>query len=100
MSSGHVLPLKVYLAVFGALMGLTAITTAVAYVDLGAANTAIALAIAGFKVVLVVLYFMHVRYSSRLVWVFALASAYWLLILFGFLMTDYVTRTPVPGWGA
>jgi len=98
--SGHVLPLRVYYSVFGALLVLTAVTTWIAYLDLGAWNTPIALAIAGFKVVLVVLYFMHVRYSGKLIWVAVVASAYWLLILFGFLMADYVTRQPIDGWTA
>jgi len=96
--SGHVIPARVYYGVFGALLALTAITTWIAYQDLGAWNTPIALAIAGFKVVLVVLYFMHVRYSPKLIWVAVVASAYWLLIFFGFLMADYLTRRPVAGW--
>jgi len=94
----HVLPLRVYLQVFAALMTLTAVTTGIAFVDLGAWNTVVALTIALVKVVVVVLWFMHVKYSPRLIWVAALASLYWLLILFGFLMSDYVTRVPVEGW--
>ena len=56
------------------------------------------MSIAATKVVIVVLYFMHVKYSSRLVWIFAAAGVYWLVIFFGFLMTDYFTRIPVGGW--
>ena len=96
--SGHVLPLRTYFAVFIGLLVLTAVTTGVSYLDFGAWNVVVALSIAMLKVVLVVLYFMHVKYSSKLVWVAAVAGLYWLLILFGFLMCDYVTRNPVHGW--
>ena len=100
MSSGHALPLRMYFAVFGTLLFLTWFTWWIATVDLGGWNTAIALSVAMTKVVLVVLYFMHVKYSSKLVWVFAAAGAYWLTIFFVFLMSDYLTRNPVTGWGA
>ena len=94
----HILPIKTYFKVFGALLGLTGLTTWIAYQDLGFLNTPVALGIASLKVVVVILYFMHVKYSSKLVWVAAVAGLYWLLILFGFLMCDYVTRNPVHGW--
>lgn len=98
MSAGHVLPVRVYLSVFGALITLTALTTWIAYLDLGPLNTVIALTIAVTKSLLVVLYFMHVRYSSRLVMVFSIAGFYWLILLLGFVMSDYLTRTSVSGW--
>jgi cytochrome c oxidase subunit 4 len=67
--------------------------------DLGRLNDAVALAIAGTKATLVILYFMHVRYSTKLIWVFALAGFAWLLLFFVLILSDYETRVPVPGWG-
>jgi cytochrome c oxidase subunit 4 len=96
---GHVLPLRVYLAVFLALLGGTALTTWVASHDLGGLNDVVALAIAGTKAALVILYFMHVRYQSRLVWVFSLAGFVWLVLFFILILADYETRLPVQGWG-
>ena len=90
----HVTPVSAYLAIFGALMVLTIITVAVAWLDLGTLNIAVALAVAVVKASLVVLYFMHLKYSSRLTWVGAGAGFFWLLILFGITMADYGTR----GW--
>jgi len=92
----HVVPATLYYAVFAALMVLTAVTVGVAYIDLGALNIAVALAVAVVKAALVVLFFMHVKYSSRLVQLVVLASIVWLIILFAITLTDYVTR----GWMA
>ena len=64
--SEHVVPLKTYIGVFLALMALTALTTGVAYIDLGALNTVAALTIAVVKMLLVILYFMHARYATGL----------------------------------
>jgi cytochrome c oxidase subunit 4 len=97
--SSHVLPLRVYLAVFLALLGGTALTTWVATHDLGSLNDAMALAIAGTKAALVILYFMHVRYQTRLVWVFSLAGFVWLVLFFILILADYETRLPAVGWG-
>ena len=90
----HVTPISAYLAIFGALMVLTAITVAVAWLDLGTVNVGVALAVAVVKASLVVLFFMHLKYSSRLTWIVAGAGLFWLLILLGILMADYATR----GW--
>ena len=95
--SGHVAPKSMYYAVFAALMVGTAITVAVAFVDLGALNNVVMLGIAMTKATLVVLYFMHVRWSTRLTWVIAASGFFWLLILFGLTMQDYLTRGWVPG---
>lgn len=95
--SGHVAPKSMYYAVFAALMVGTAITVAAAFVDLGALNNVVMLAIAITKATLVVLYFMHVRWSSRLTWVVAASGFFWLMILFGLTMQDYLTRGWVPG---
>jgi cytochrome c oxidase subunit IV len=93
MSSGHVLSVKLYAVIFGALIALTLTTTGVAFMDLGRGlNAVIALAIAFLKALLVILYFMHARYSSRLTWVFAGAGFFWLMILIGGTMDDFLTR--------
>jgi len=99
MSSSHVLPLRVYFQVFGALLALTGVTTWIAYQDLGVLNTPVAIGIASVKTLLVILFFMHVRYSSRLVMVVAASGFVWLLIFFALTLQDYVTRTAVPAWG-
>lgn len=86
--------LKNYAAVFAALLVLTALTTAVAWVDLGGEfNVVVALAIAGAKASLVALYFMHLRHGSRLSWVFAGAGFFWLMILIALTLSDTLTRT-------
>jgi cytochrome c oxidase subunit 4 len=86
-----------YYAVFAALMVGTALTVGVAFIDLGAMNNVLMLGIAITKATLVVLYFMHVRWSTRLTWVVAASGFFWLLILFGLTMTDYLSRGWVPG---
>ena len=96
---GHVAPLSMYLGVFALLVVGTVITVAVAYVDLGFLNTAVALGIACTKATFVVLYFMHVRWASRLTWLVIAASVFWLILMFAIGMTDYLTRDwmGVPG---
>ena len=88
----HVVPLTIYYAIFGILMVLTGVTVGVAYIDLGRWNTVVALAIAGFKAMIVVLYFMHVKYSTRLVKLTVIAGLYWMVILFALTLGDYLTR--------
>ena len=95
--SGHVAPKSLYYRVFAALMIGTAITVAAAFVDLGALNNVVMLGIAITKATLVVLFFMHVRWGTRLTWVIAASGFFWLLILFGLTMQDYLTRGMVPG---
>ena len=96
---GHVVPIPVYLGTFAALMVLLVLTLAVAPLRLGTAvNTAIAMSIAVAKATLVVLYFMHVRYSSKLVWLWAGIGFLWLVILFVITMSDYLTRFTIQGW--
>ena len=90
--SGHVSPKSHYLAIFAALLVLTLVTVKVAYLDLGPLNTVAALTIACIKGLLVVLFFMHVKYGSRLTWGFAGAGFFWLIFLFGITMVDYVSR--------
>ena len=93
-SGHHVVPVKTYLVIFGALMVFTAITVAAAFVDMGALNNVVMIAIAVTKATLVVLFFMHVKYSTRLIPLVAAIGFGWLLILFGITMSDYLTR----GW--
>ena len=73
-------------------MVLTVVTYLVAKVDLGRFNAIVALTIAVIKALLVVLYFMHLRYSSRLTWIFVGAGFFWLLIMIVLTLSDYMTR--------
>lgn len=91
----HVVSRTTYLAVFSALMILTVVTVLVAFVDLGLANPIVALSIATLKATLVLLFFMHLRWSSRLTWVFGGSALFWLGILFVLTLSDYATRA----WG-
>jgi cytochrome c oxidase subunit IV len=90
--AAHISPKSTYYAIFAALMVGTAITVAVAFVNLGAFNFPVALAIAVTKATLVVLFFMHVKYSSRLTKLFVGMALFFLLTLFGLTMTDYLSR--------
>jgi cytochrome c oxidase subunit 4 len=92
--SEHIVPVKIYVAVFAALMVLTATTTAVSSIDLGPWNTVVALGIAIVKATLVVLFFMHVKYSPRLTSAVILGGVFWLLILLTLTLSDFATR----GW--
>jgi len=86
-----------YYAVFAALLVGTGLTVAVAFKDLGALNNVLMLGIASTKALLVILFFMHVRWATRLTWVVAASGFVWLLILFGITMSDYLTRGWVEG---
>ena len=90
--SGHISPKSTYYTIFGLLMVLTAVTVAVAFVNLGALNFPVAIAIAITKASLVVLFFMHVKYSSQLTKLFVSMAFFFLMILFGLTMTDYLSR--------
>jgi cytochrome c oxidase subunit 4 len=92
MTHDHVVSLKVYFLVFAALMVGTIVTVAAARIDLGNLNVVVALTIAVVKAMLVVLYFMHLRYTHRLNWVFAGAAVFWLVLLIGVTMADYLAR--------
>ena len=92
----HVAPTRLYYAIFAALMILTAVTVAVAFRDLGLMNTYVAMTIAVAKATLVVLYFMHVRWSGRLVPILLAVGLLWLVILITLTMSDYASR----GWMA
>ncbi len=87
----HIGP-KFYLIIYGALLGLVVLTVLAALLDLGAANFGVAMSIALAKMVLIILYFMHVRYSDRLTWVFSTAAFLWLLIFIVGTLNDYFSR--------
>ena len=88
----HVVRPRVYVTIFLALMALTALTTWVAYIDLGLLNVVIMLAIAGLKASLVVLWFMHARYESQLTRVTILGAVFWLLVLIVISASDIFIR--------
>jgi cytochrome c oxidase subunit IV len=88
----HVTPRKVYFLVFAALLVLTGLTVAAAEVDMGPLNDVVALTIAVVKGLLVMLFFMHLRYSTRLTALTAVAGLFWLAILIAFTMADYASR--------
>jgi cytochrome c oxidase subunit IV len=97
--SQHVVPKRVYFAIFAALIVMTLITIQAAYLDLGPLNLTVALGIATFKATLVILYFMHVRYNPRLIWLVIGGSFAWLGVLVVITMSDYLSRgwLPFPG---
>jgi cytochrome c oxidase subunit 4 len=96
--SQQIVPLKTYLFVFASLIGLTLLTTGVAFINLGPFNTVVALAIAFSKMLLVVFFFMHLRQSGGLVKVVLLTGFFWLVLLIALTTSDYRTRswTPAP----
>jgi cytochrome c oxidase subunit IV len=83
---------RVYYLVFAALIVLLLVTVLVAELDAGPLNFPLAAAIATIKAVLILLFFMHVRYSAPLIWLVAGAGFVWLAILFGLTLADYATR--------
>ena len=90
--AGHISPKSTYYTIFALLMVGTVITVAVAFVNLGVLNFPVALAIAVTKATLVILFFMHVKWSSRLTQLFVGMAFFFLAILFALTMTDYLTR--------
>jgi cytochrome c oxidase subunit IV len=94
MSGHHVVPVKIYVAVFSALVFFTLSTVAAAFVDMGPFNNVVMIGIAILKASLVVLFFMHVKYSTRMIPLVAVGGVFFLLILFAITMSDYMSR----GW--
>ena len=90
--SGHVVPVKTYLLIFFALMVLTLLTTGAAFVDMGIWNTPVALLIAVTKMLLVVLFFMHAKYTHGLTQVVILCGFFFLALLVAFTLADELTR--------
>jgi len=91
--SEHIVSPKVYAVIFGSLMLGTYITVKAAFVDLGRMNIVIALGIATIKATLVVLYFMHARYSPKRTQLVIVCSVFWLAIMLALTLTDYTTRS-------
>jgi len=96
----HVVSVKVYAAVFAALLALTLTTVAVSKLELGEFNFIVAITIAVIKATLVILFFMDVRHATDLTKLFVGAGLFWLAILLVFLLSDYFSRgwLPGPGW--
>jgi cytochrome c oxidase subunit IV len=86
---------KVYGAIFGALLFFTALTVFASYLELGIFNPIVALTIAVIKAVLVILFFMHIRYSSKLTKLTVAAGFFTLIVLITMTLTDYISRA----WG-
>ncbi len=86
---------KIYLVIFATLLFFTALTVAASYLELGVFNAVVALAIAVIKGTLVVLFFMHVRYSSKLTKLTVAAGFFTFLVLISMTLTDYMSRA----WG-
>lgn len=93
--SETIVPLRVYYTIYGLLLILTGLTTGVAFIDLGLFSPIVALTIAIVKAAVVLLFFMHLKYSTRLTWVVGGAALFWVGILFVLSLSDYLTR----GWG-
>jgi cytochrome c oxidase subunit 4 len=96
----HIITRKTYILIWLGLMILLAATLIAAAFDLGWLNLAIALAIAVCKALLIAIFFMHLRVSSRATWVFAGAGVFWLAILLALAMSDYLSRSWLPGAGS
>lgn len=97
----HVVPPSIYVKVFGGLTILMILTVVMAFFNLGVFNPVVALTIAVLKALLIVLFFMNVKYSSKLTMIFVACGFFWLLIMFFLIMPDYISRewlTPAIPW--
>ena len=95
--SEHIVPVRIYVTIFLVLLVGTALTVLAAFQDFPwQLNTIVAMTIAITKATFVVLYFMHVRYSARLVWVIVASALFWLVIMFALTFSDYWTRGWIP----
>jgi cytochrome c oxidase subunit IV len=92
--SDHIVPPRTYVVSYLILVTMTLVTAGVAFLDLGLFNPVAALTIAVFKALVVVLFFMHARYSPKLIWIVGGAAVFWLGILLALTLSDYLTR----GW--
>jgi cytochrome c oxidase subunit 4 len=91
----HIVSPLTYTIIFGTLLTFTGITVGAAYIDLGILNPIVALAIASIKAVIVILFFMHVKYQSNLVKMTVSAGFFTFLVLITMTLTDYMSRA----WG-
>jgi cytochrome c oxidase subunit 4 len=94
-SEHHIVSPIVYLTIFGVLLLCTALTVGASYIEMGPWNPVVAIAIGVFKATIVVLYFMHVKYSSKLTKLTVGAGVFTFLVLIGMSMSDYISRA----WG-
>jgi len=95
--SEHIVPVRIYVTIFLVLLVGTALTVLAAFQDFPwQLNTILAMTIAITKATFVVLYFMHVRYSARLIWVIVASALFWLVIMFALTFSDYWTRGWIP----
>jgi cytochrome c oxidase subunit 4 len=92
--SSHVVPIRTYINVFVALMVLMMLTVIAAFMPFGRLHVPIAMGIAIAKTLLIVAYFMHLKYSNKLTWLLAGGSTLWLVILLSFLFSDFLGK----GW--
>jgi len=92
--SGHISPKSTYFTIFGALMVCTILTVLAAFINLGDLNFPVALTIAIFKATLVVLFFMHVMYGSKLTKLIVGTAFFFLGIMLTLTLSDYLSR----GW--
>ncbi len=95
----RILPIRFYVMVYAALLLLLGATVATRFLLLGAWNLILALTVSAAQALLAVLFFMHVRYSSRLIWISAAIGFYWLAILFTLTMSDFISRAWPPFGG-
>lgn len=95
-SGEHVVSPKIYVGIFGFLLAMTLATVLVSFVDLGWANPVVALVIATMKATTVILFFMHVKYSPRMTQIVIVGALFFLFLLLGLTLTDYLSR----GWMA
>jgi len=86
--------LKTYFLIWGALIVLTSITVGVSYLELGALNPIVALVIATIKALLVILFFMEIRYSSKMTMMVVVSGVFFLILLLSLTLSDYLSR----GW--
>ena len=92
----HIVSPLLYLAIFASLMVLTFVTVAASRYDFGPWNTVVAMAIAVLKATLVILFFMHVKFTSRLTQIAAASGFAWLVIMIGLTLSDVLTRGRTP----
>jgi cytochrome c oxidase subunit 4 len=90
--SSHIIPIKTYLLVWVSLMVLLFLTLGLAELNLSPFNVAVALTVALIKMLLIILYFMHVKFSNRLTWLFAAAGFLWLGFMIVLTLSDYFAR--------
>jgi cytochrome c oxidase subunit 4 len=94
--SEHIVPVGVYLKVWVALLILLGATVGLAYIPLGPIHIVVSVGIAFAKAILIVLFFMHVKYKAKLMWLYVGAGFFWLAIMFAITLGDYMTRSWLP----